>query len=89
MGYILAAGQEAATAAPWACEVLDTEPAITVPAPAGKSAARSRARPCSPPASGRTPGTARLAPAILAKTFAGAALAGKTKRVTQYGTLPR
>ncbi len=53
-GYILASGQEAATAAQRIFEIFDTEPAITGPAITGPDGARARAR------RPRHPGPSRL-----------------------------
>ena len=55
MGYILAGGQEAATAAQRIYEILDTEPAIT--SPARRTAARGR-----PPEPPRSPLRAEAGP---------------------------
>jgi ATP-binding cassette subfamily B protein len=64
MGYILASGQEAATAAQRVLEILDTEPAITSPAVTASAATGPGApdeaaalvpAPASPPAAGRRP----------------------------------
>ena len=54
MGYLLASGQEAATAAQRVYEILDTEPAITDPAapPPGVTPAARRAAPAPTPGSG-------------------------------------
>jgi ATP-binding cassette subfamily B protein len=53
MGYILASGQEAATAAQRVYEILDTAPAITPPGPAGPSpSADRRARSAAAPRPG-------------------------------------
>jgi ATP-binding cassette, subfamily B, bacterial len=57
MGYILASGQEAATAAQRVFEIMDTEPTITSPAPAGGAGGRAAVMPApAPPApAGRQP----------------------------------
>jgi ATP-binding cassette subfamily B protein len=60
MGYILASGQEAATAAQRIYEILDTEPAITDPGSAGPDAgparrAMPRPRPAAHPGPGAAP----------------------------------
>ncbi|HEY7431374.1 MAG TPA: ABC transporter ATP-binding protein [Streptosporangiaceae bacterium] len=64
MGYILASGQEAATAAQRVLEILDTEPAITSPAVTASAATGPGApdeaaalvpAPAPPPAAGRRP----------------------------------
>jgi ATP-binding cassette subfamily B protein len=66
MGYILASGQEAATAAQRVYELLDTEPAIVSPAPAPP--ARARLSPRAPAGAGAAPGeqSRRREPARLA-----------------------
>ncbi len=64
MGYILASGQEAATAAQRIYEILDTEPAITDPAGAAARSGPTAAAPAAPATPGRpvrrAPGGARL-----------------------------
>ncbi len=58
LGYILASGEEAATAAQRVLEIFDTDPAITSrPAGHGESSERVRLAPAPPPRSSRGAGT--------------------------------
>jgi ATP-binding cassette subfamily B protein len=73
MGYILATGQEAATAAQRVYEIFDTRPAIEDPAAAGVSSARTRAAGRGGGAAGAAGGTARTRAAEIAAGEAGTA----------------
>src|SRR5215813_12649007 len=73
MGYILASGQEAATAAQRVYEIFDTEPAITSPPAQAAPAAPAGLRPGRVPLPGRAPpGPARRLPGTRAGADPGA-----------------